>query len=155
MKLRLVWYQPPPEMKVLWSDGVTARCFEDQIQIEKFAVSLFAYAEWAYRWGIQREYECQVERKRKLEERIRKEREEVERKERARIEKAAAERRDRLLSDATTWRRASEIRAYVEAQIARWSADADAETLSRLQTWAEADAIDPLGGGKPPALVQI
>ncbi|MGH8504316.1 MAG: hypothetical protein ACREVE_18050 [Gammaproteobacteria bacterium] len=56
-------------------------------QIEEIAVSLFAYAEWVYRWGIQREYECQMERKRRLEERIRKEREDAERKERARIEK--------------------------------------------------------------------
>lgn len=78
-----------------WCDG---QVLEDQVR--EIAASLFAYAEWAYRWGIQREYECQVERKRKLEERIRKERDEAKRKERARIEKAWAGRRDKLMSDA-------------------------------------------------------
>ena len=151
MKLELGWYEPPPEIKVLWAEA-DGQVLEDQI--EEIAVSLFAYAEWAYRRGIQKGYEYRVERKRELETRIRKQREEVERKERARIEKAAAERRDRLIADAAAWRRASEIRAYVEAQIARWSADADAEILSGLQTWAEwargqADEMDPLRGESP------
>jgi hypothetical protein len=151
MKLQLGWYESPPEIKVLWADG-DGQVLEDQI--EEIAASLFAYAEWAYRSGIQREYEYRVERKRELEERIHKQREEAERKERARIEKAATERREKLMCDAAAWRRASEIRAYVEAQIARWSLDVDAETLGALQTWAEwamgqADQMDPLRGGPP------
>jgi hypothetical protein len=151
MKLQLGRYEPPPEIKVLWADG-DGQVLEDQI--EEIAVSLLAYAEWAYRSGLQRQYEYRVERKRELEERTRKQREEAERRERARIEKAAAERREKLMSDAGAWRRASEIRAYVEAQIARWSLDVDAETLDALQTWAEwamgqADQMDPLRRGPP------
>lgn len=151
MKLQLGWYEPPPEIRALWADG-DGQVLEDQI--EEIAASLCAYAEWAYRWGIQRRYEYRVERKRELEERIRKQREEAERKERARIEKAAAERREKLMSDAAAWRRASEIRAYVEAQIARWSVNVDAETLSALQAWAEwalgqADQMDPLRRSPP------
>lgn len=151
MKLQLGWYEPPPEIRALWADG-DGQVLEDQI--EEIAASLFAYAEWAYRWGIQKRYENRVERKRELEERIRKQREEAERKKRARIEKAAAKRREKLMSDAAAWRTASEIRAYVEAQIAGWSLDADAETLSALQTWAEwamgqADQMDPLRGVPP------
>jgi len=151
MKLELGWYQPPPEIRALWEDG-DGQVLEGQI--EEIAASLFAYAEWAYQWGIQRRYEHRVERKRELEERIRKQREEAERKERARIEKEAAERRDKLISDAAAWRRASEIRAYVDAQIARWSVDVDAESLDALQTWAEwalgqADQMDPLFGDPP------
>lgn len=150
MMLQLGWYQPPPEIKVLWTDG-DGQVLEDQI--EEIAVSLFAYAEWGYRWGIQRRYEHRVERKRELEERIRKQKEEAERKERARIEKAAADRRDKLLAEVNAWGRAAEIRAYVDARLARWS-DADAETVSGLHTWAEwaraeADAMDPLCAGPP------
>ena len=75
--------------------------------------------------------------------------------ERARIEKAKAERREKLMARVEAWRSASEIRAYVEAQMARWS-DADPETIGRVRTWAEwaraeADAIDPLRG-QPPVL---
>jgi hypothetical protein len=155
MKLQLGWYQPPPEIQSLWTDG-DGQVLEDQI--EEIAVSLFAYAEWGYRWGIQRRYEYRVERKRELEERIRKQKEETERKERARIEKAAADRRERLISDAGAWRRAAEIRAYVEAQLARWS-DTDAEIMSGIQSWAEwaraeADTMDPLRS-EPPRLAQI
>jgi hypothetical protein len=151
MSLHLGWYQPPPEVKVLWADG-DGQVLEDQI--EEIAASLFAYAEWAYRWGIQRQYEYRVERKRELEERIRKQKEEAERKERARIEKEAADRRDKLISDAAAWRRASDIRTYVEAQVARWSLDVDPDSLNALQTWAEwamgqADQIDPLRRGPP------
>ena len=155
MKLELGWYQPPPEVKALWADS-DGQVLEDQI--EEIAASLFAYAEWAYRCGIQRRYEYRVERKRELEERIRKQKEEAEKKERARIEKAAAECRERLISEAAAWRRASEIRAYVEAQLATWS-NADTETVRGLHTWAEwaraeADAMDPLRS-EPPRLVQI
>lgn len=154
MKLQLGWYQPPPEIRTLWADD-DGQVLEDQI--EEIAASLFGYAEWAYRCGIQRRYEYRVERKRELEERIRKQREEAERKERARVEKAKAERREKLIAEVVSWRSASEIRAYVEAQMARCS-DADAETMSRLQAWAEwaraeADAIDPLRD-QPPVLVQ-
>jgi hypothetical protein len=99
-------------------------------------------------------YEHRVERKRELEARIRKQREEAERKERARIEKEAAERRDKLISDAAAWHTATQIRTYVEAQVARWSLDVDADTLKALQTWAEwamgqADRMDPLRAGPP------
>lgn len=153
MRLQLDWYQPPPEIQVLWTDG-DGQVVEDRI--EEIAVSLVAYAEWAYRWGLQRQYEYHVERRRELEERIRKQREEAEKKERARIEKAAAERREELISDTGAWRRAAEIRAYVEARLAKWS-DADAETVSGLHTWAEwaraeADAMDPLRAGPPSRL---
>jgi hypothetical protein len=154
MKLELGWYQPPPEVKALWVDTDTQR-LEDQI--EDIAVNLFAYAEWAYRHGIQKQYEYRVQRKRELEARIRKQHEEAVRKERARIEKAAAERHEKLLADAAAWRRASDIRAYVEAQIARWTPTVDAERLSRLEAWAQwarsqAEEIDPVQG-EPPAPV--
>ena len=153
MKLQLGWYEPPPEIKIHWADD-DGQVLEEQI--EEIAASLFAYAEWAYRCGVQKAYEYRVERKRELEARIRKQREEAERRERARIEKAAAERRDRLISDAAAWRTASQIRAYVEAQVARWSLDVDAEALNALQTWAEwamgqADQMDPLRAGGPPS----
>lgn len=151
MKLQLGWYEPPPEIKILWANDY-GHALEDQI--EEIAVSLFAYGEWAYRHRIQKGYEYRVERKRELEARIRKQREDAERKERARIEKAAAERRDKLIADAAAWRRAAEVRAYVEAQIARWSAGADAETLGGVQAWAEwarreADEMDPLRAEVP------
>jgi hypothetical protein len=118
MKLQLGWYEPPPEIRALWADdeGVV---LEDQI--EEIAVSLFAYAEWAYRLGIQGQHEYRVRHKSELEERIRKQKADAERKERAQLEKAAAERRAILVSDTAAWRRAADIRAFVEAQVAKWS----------------------------------
>lgn len=146
MKLELGWYEPPPEVKPLWADG-EGQTLENQI--EEIAASLVAYAEWAYRHGLQREYEYRVERKRELEERIRKQKEEEARRERERKEKAEADRRNKLLADAAAWRTASNVRGYVDAQLAIWSQAAEAKSPSSIRAWADwarsqADEIDPL-----------
>src|SRR5262249_51190115 len=144
MKLELNWYEPPPEVKPLWADG-EGQTLENQI--EEIAASLVAYAEWAYRRGLQREYEYRVERKRELEETIRKQKEAEARRERERKEKAEAERRSKLLADAVAWRTAANVRDYVDAQLATWSQAADPESSRNVRAWADwarsqADEID-------------
>ena len=146
MKLELNWYQPPPEIKAGWQDEDSSR-LEDQI--EEIAVGLVVVGEWLHRASIWRHYEYRRDRRRELREQIRRRNEEVARKERQRLEKIAAERRNRLFTETGAWRHASDIRAYIQAQLDYRKPRADAEALTVLETWAlwalaEADRIDPL-----------
>lgn len=84
-----------------------------------------------------------------LKEQIRRRDEEAARKERQRLEKIATERRNQLVAETGAWRQASDIRAYIQAQLNHRKPGADAEALTVLETWAsrafaEADRIDPL-----------
>jgi hypothetical protein len=146
MKLELDWYQPPPEIKARWQDEGDSR-LEDQI--EEIVAGLVVVGEWMYRSSLLRYYEYRRDRQRELKEQIRRRNEEAARKERQRLEKIEAERRDQLVAETLAWRQASEIRAYIEAQVTRRKANADSEMLTALETWAswaraEADRIDPL-----------
>lgn len=146
MKLELTWYQPPPEIKVRWQDEDNAR-MEDQL--EEIAIGLVAAGEWMYRVSLRRYYEYRRDRQRELKDQIRRRNEEAARKERQRLEKIEADRRNQLIAEAVAWRQASDIRAYIEAQLVRRKASAEGEARTELETWAawalaEADRIDPL-----------
>jgi len=146
MKLELDWYQPPPEIKARWQDEGDSR-LEDRI--EEIVVGLVVVGEWMCRASLWRYYEYRRDRQRELKERIRRRNEETARKERQRLEKIETERRDQLVAETLAWRQASEIRAYIKAQVTRRKANANGEMLTALETWAswalaEADRIDPL-----------
>jgi len=146
MKVELGWYQPPPEIKVRWQDEDNA-LLEDQL--EEVAVGLIVTGEWAYRHSIQRHYEHRLCRQKRLKDEIRRKQEEAARRERERLEKIEADRRNQLIREMLAWRRASDVRAYVDAQLNHRKPGADAQVLTVLETWAawalaEADRIDPL-----------
>ncbi|MEX2165066.1 MAG: hypothetical protein WD823_12605 [Sulfuricaulis sp.] len=146
MKIDLGWHQPPPEIKVRWQDKDNAP-LEDQLH--EVAVGLIVAGEWAYRRSILRQYEHRLCRQKRLKDEIRRKEEEAARRERERLEKIEADRRNQLIREMLAWRRASDIRRYVEAQLTRRKPHAGAETLASLESWAswaiaEADRIDPI-----------
>ena len=152
MKLELTWYQPSPDIKVRWEDEDNA-CLDGQI--EEIVVGLAVVGEWMYRTSLQRHYEYRRDRQRELKEQIRRRNEEAARKERQRLEKIEMDRRNQLVAETRAWRQASDIRAYIKAQLARRKASTEAERLAALETWAswalaEADRIDPLLRGALP-----
>jgi hypothetical protein len=129
--------------KKSWEDGEGIR-LEDQL--DKIAVEMIVAGEVYYREGAQRVYEWRIKRKAELEEKARLKKQEEERPERvARLEK---ERVERLLNDAANWRRAADLRAYVEA-VRQAHASPDPDRVKQLERWAawvsaEADRIDPI-----------
>jgi len=96
--------------RVAWQDaegvpleGVTA----------DIAVEIVAVAELTYREGCVRQFEWRLKRKAEREEEIRQHQIELERQARERQQKLEQARIDRLLEEAATLRRATDIRAYV------------------------------------------
>ena len=93
-----------------------------------------------------------IEYKAELEEEERRRRADEERRERERLAKLERERLERLFSAAHDWRRAVDLRAFVETvRAAHRDRSAPAE-LERLERWATdalaaADRLDPLRGG--------
>jgi hypothetical protein len=131
---------------VRWEDEEIAR-LEDQL--EEIAIGLVVAGEWAYRDSLRRHYEYRLCRQQRLKDEIRRKKEEAARKERQRLEKIEADCRHQLIAETMAWRQASDIRAYIDAQLARRKTSAEGEALIALETWtawalAEADRIDPL-----------
>jgi hypothetical protein len=76
-------------------------------------------------------------------------REEAQRQERARLAKLEQERLDALISEASAWRRAQELREYVAAVMNSRCLRDDRAVEQRLEAWAtwafsEADRLDPI-----------
>jgi hypothetical protein len=117
------------------------------------AVEIVAVAELKYREGRLREFEWRVKRKADREEELRQQQLELERQERERVQRLEQARIDRLLDEAATLRRASDIRAYVHAARQATAGEgkvAPAEEVERWAQWAlaEANRIDPVRNGR-------
>lgn len=117
------------------------------------AVEIVAVAELKYREDCVRQFEWRVKRKTEREEEIRQHQIEQERQERECQQRLEQARIDRLLEEAATLRRATDIRAYVHA--VRQAAGGEglntqAEEVERWARWAlaEADRIDPVRSGR-------
>lgn len=144
MKLEVEWYQAPQDLQLLWEDDKDSKVDD---KLEGIVPTLIAYGEMKYRHALRWRYDWQVERRRELEERLRKERAEAKRTERERIAKEAAARRSALLEEASNWRKAAVLRAYVDARLTRLkSSESPSPDIDAWATWAlaEADALDPL-----------
>ena len=146
LKLQLSWYQPPPEVTVLWQDldGVPL-----EEQLTEIVVGLLVAGEWSVRQSLQKRYDCLVDRRAKAEKEIRRLAEEAKRKEKERQEKAERERREQLIGEAESWRRANDLRAYVAARLNEKSNEPRSSADEAIEAWArwalaEADRIDPL-----------
>ncbi|MGY8704599.1 hypothetical protein RAD16_02490 [Bradyrhizobium sp. 18BD] len=119
----------------------------------EIAVEIVAAAELKYREGCVRQFEWRVKRKAEREEEIRQHKIELERQERERQQRLEQARIDRLLDEAATLRRATDIRVYVHE--VRQAAGGEgvntpAEEVERWAQWAlaEADRIDPVRNGR-------
>jgi hypothetical protein len=91
-----------------------------------------------------------IERKAHVIEERKRQAEEAARKERERVELEAKKRCDALVEDVRSWRMAAEIRAYVEARLAKGTNDT---VLNEWATWAlgVAERIDPLRKSERPS----
>lgn len=123
-------------------------------QLADAIVGLAAAAEHLHRqW--QEEYRAWQRREQERKEREEKERLELEaRRERERLAAIEKAKVDALLQEASDWRKAEEIRAYVEA-LSQQASDASNDEFEKWRNWAllEADKLDPitsLRGGKIP-----
>lgn len=136
------------EERTAWQDGAGGPL---EHFVQEVAVEIVTTAEIVYRERCVRGFEWRVRRKAQLEEHARNyqlqlEREREERERQQRLEQA---RIDRLLDDAASLRRASDIRAYVEAvriTVANDVVSISQEAVARWSKWAlaEADRIDPV-----------
>lgn len=123
---------------------------EDGLKLEKqlrdVAIGILVAGEMSYRAHRLWRYNYDVEERRRREEAALQRRLEAERKERERVARLARERQRQLLLDARNWRRAAEIRAFVEVVKARLG---EGEKENRWIEWAlgEADRIDPMVEG--------
>jgi hypothetical protein len=113
------------------------------------AVEIVTVAELQYREGCVQQFEWRVKRKAEREEELRQLQLERERQRRERQQMLEQARIDRLLDEAATLRRATEIRAYVHAvkqAINGEGIGAVADEVERWAQWAlaEADRIDPV-----------
>ncbi len=134
------------EEKASWQDG-EGRRLEQFIQ--EIALEVVTSAEISYREGCFRAFEWRVRRKAQLEEQARDHQLQMGREERERQQELQQSRIDRLLDEAASLRRATDIRAYVEAVKTTVANDAVLTSLDSVERWskwtlAEADRIDPV-----------
>jgi hypothetical protein len=129
-----------------WQDGEGGRL--EQF-IEEIALEVVTSAEISYREGCFRAFEWRVRRKAQLEEQARDLQLQMEREIRERQQELQQARIDRLLDESASLRRATDIRAYVEAVKTTVANDAVLISLDSVEQWskwalAEADRIDPV-----------
>lgn len=119
--------------------------------LREVVTELMVAGEAHYRAGAHAHHEWVIERRSELIEEARRRKIEEECRERERLAKREKERLARLFATANDWRRAADLRAFVEAVIA---ANADGNVPSdKLERWATearvaADRLDPLRGGQ-------
>jgi len=100
-----------------WQDGESGRL---EHFIQEIALEVVTSAEISYREGCFRAFEWRVRRKAQLEEQARDHQLQMDREERERQQELQQARIDRLLDEAASLRRATDIRAYVEAVKPPW-----------------------------------
>jgi hypothetical protein len=117
--------------------------------IEEISVEVVTSAEISYRENCVSAFEWRVRRKAQLEEDARQHQLQLECEARQRQEQLEQARIDRLLDEAASLRRATDIRAYVDAvkaAVASESTSVPPDVIERWSTWAhaQADRIDPV-----------
>ena len=138
-----------PATGTSWEDTETTR-IEDHLS--EIIVALMVAGEAHYRAAAQAAYEWRLQRRAELEEEMRRRRDEEERRERERLAALERERLERLLNAANAWRRAVDLRAFVDAVRAAKQGRSGA-AAERLERWAAdalsaADRLDPLHAGE-------
>ena len=124
-----------------------------EAQLHDAVVALIVAGEAQYRAAVHASHEWLIKRKAELEEEVRQRRVEEERRERERLAKLERERLERLFSAANDWRRAADLRAFVDTVRAANHDVSSPAAIERLERWADdalaaADRLDPLRGGE-------
>jgi hypothetical protein len=138
--LKFTWWEPPPEVRLEWQDTAD-HLLEDQLL--DIAREIAFAGEWGYRWWKIRSHALLVERRAELEAAERARIAEALRKENHRLEGLLTARREALWAEAAAWRRAADLRSYVQLVVAREPNE------SAWASWAlaEADRVDPVVTG--------
>lgn len=147
-KLRLTIGSGSGERGQTWEDSEGGKV---EARLREIVIGLLVAGEAHYRTGAQARHDWLIERRAELVEEARRRKEEEERRERERLAKLEKERLDRLFAAANDWRRAADLRAFVEAVMAaNGDGDVPSEKLERWATKARmaADRLDPLRGGQ-------
>jgi hypothetical protein len=133
-----------------WQDDEAGRV---ESHLRAIVVELIVAGEARYRAHAESMRQWLIERRREAATELRRRREEAERRERERLAKLEKERLGRLLEAANDWRRAADLRAFVEAVQAAHKGATSAGDRDRLTAWtadalSAADRLDPLRGGR-------
>jgi hypothetical protein len=138
--------------------GVTVRWEDEENnplekQLGEVIVGMAVAAEHLHRRWIKQQEVWERERREQEQRDAQRRKAEAERRERERIAALEKEKLDALIRDAENWRRASVIRAYVEARFAAFADGSDASELKAWADWAlaEADKLDPVAADRLPA----
>ena len=150
LHLRISHGRTLDDVRFLWEDKAGEPI---EKHIEDIVVMLIVAGEVQYRQGEISHRNWLIERKAQLIEEAQKRKGEEERRERERRLKAEQARVHRLLSEATAFRQANDIRAYVETTRKANAASADPVSREELDAWAswalaQADRIDPVRSKK-------
>jgi hypothetical protein len=134
-----------------WEDSIDSR-LEDRLT--DIVVQLLVTGEVNYRAGAIESHKWWLQLRAQIEAEERRKKEEQERRERERLEKLEKERVEHLLKEAENWRRASDLRAFVEI-VRKETEPSGANVKERLEQWATwvlalADRIDPIRSGRIP-----
>jgi hypothetical protein len=150
--LRLGAQHSPVPNTAIWEDK-EGLPLEDQLA--DIVVGLALEAERSYRDWIVRQTAWRQEMKERDERAAREKKEADERRERERLAAIERAKVNALVRDALSWRRAADIRSYVEAVRAARHEPSRNESLDMWSSWAlaEADKLDPIVSGRslPPA----
>jgi hypothetical protein len=121
--------------------------------VRDVVVELIIAGEVYYRTGAIERHKWLIERRREFAAEARRRREENERQEREQLAKLEQDRLDRLFAAANSWRRAADLRAFVEAVRTAQREVNSPDESEKLERWAAdaleaADRLDPLRGGR-------
>jgi len=122
-------------------------------QLSDIVVALIVAGEEQCRDAVRNDYQWRLQDKARREEEARRKREEEERRERERQLKLEQERIERLLGEASAFRQAADIRAFVESVRTASVSATDPLPQDKVEAWAvwalsEADRIDPVRSGR-------
>jgi hypothetical protein len=140
LSLKHQHWKTPENLRLSWADTKEHKVEEDLTEV---AVQVLVAGEWLYRSQLERHRNYIIERKREIEKELRQQQRAAERAERERLARIAKAKRDKLIADATAWREANDIRAFVAA------VSPSPGTDPAWSKWAleEADRLDPTLGG--------
>lgn len=145
LRLRVSAHYAPSDSAVMWEDKEGSPL---ENQLADIVVGLAVESERSHRDWVVRQIEWRRQLKEK-EERIERERKEAEeRRERERLAATRRAKTNALLREVARWRKAADIRAYVNA--VRTAQGVEEEACDAWAGWAlaEADRLDPIKSGR-------
>jgi hypothetical protein len=135
-----------------WEDSAESKLEQ---RLTEITTELLVTGEADYRKNALATHEWLIRRKLQLEEEARQRKLEEDRRERERLAKLEKERVERLLNEAANWRRAADLRAFVNDVRAAVGGPDEPSAAAGLERWAAsvlalADQIDPITAGRIP-----